>query len=74
MQQILFDGNGVVFGIDGVVIFAQIPPIAIQVQAGNLGEIIIRTVSGKLQYNIIAFGVSALIRSNIIQLAGDRTV
>ena len=74
VQQILFDGNGVVFGIDGVVIFTQIPPIAIQVQASNLGEIIIRTVSGKLQYNIIAFGVSALIRSNIIQLAGDRTV
>ena len=74
MQQVLFNGDGVVFSVDGVVIFTQFTPITIQIQCGNPAEVIGSAVRSELQYNICTFVVLAGRRSNIIQLAGDRTV
>ena len=70
MQQVLFQRDGVT--VNGVILLAKLAPVAVQVERGNLAEVILAVCEG--QNNVLPLLVLRNSRCDVIELAGRGAV
>ena len=70
MEQVFFQRDGVI--ADGVILLAKLAPVAVQVERGNLAEVIAAVCEG--QNNILPLPVLRNGRCDVIELAGRGAV
>ncbi len=70
MEQVLFQRDGVI--ADGVILLAKLAPVAVQVERGNLAEVIPAVCEG--QNNVLPLLVLRNSRCDVLELAGRGAV